>query len=195
MRNLTPAAEIEMGWMRSKQTGQLARVLVLPILAASMLAAACADGDGDGGDATLRASLRLKPDASVVQKGERITVEVQVRDAKGAQRPAAFQFILDYDEKILRAVELQEGPYVGEMGPSTFCLTNAINEEEGIAALACASTGDTDKPKGSGTIAVIEFEALEPGTSVLKLEKVVLASALGAEIVTEVGGGKVEVRE
>lgn len=179
--------------MRSNQMGRHARILVPLILAASILAGACADGDG--GEPTLSASLRLKPDASVVDKGERITVEVQVRDAKGAQRPAAFQFVLDYDEKILRALELQEGPYVGEMGPSTFCLTNAINEEEGRAALACASTGDTDKPKGSGTIAVIEFEALAPGSSALTLEKVVLASALGVEIVTKVGGGKVEVRE
>jgi hypothetical protein len=130
-----------------------------------------------------------------------VVVDITVENAPTF---ASYEFHLAFDPSVLGFVSVTGGGDILEnagrdslcLGPDTDDLKNAI------VSYACASTGGTGGPLGSGVLATLTFEALCPGDADLafvpvgedlSVDAVSLSSVLGDSINTQGVSGQVNV--
>lgn len=110
----------------------------------------------------------VHPDEMVVKVGDVFEVYVNVCDVFWLQ---GFDFMLTYDTCVLDCLGLEEGTFMSSFG-DTFIAMNEVNDkfssECGRVWLAIAILGE-GYADGSGTLAVIRFNATAVGESVLNL--------------------------
>jgi len=110
--------------------------------------------------------------SSVVDKelvaGETFTVNVKIDDVTELY---AFEFRLNYDPEILKAVSVQTSFLNGP----TFVGRKSMNNEEGVVWVAITSWYPAGPTTGSGTLATITFEVKDKGETDLDLYRTKLA--------------------
>jgi len=151
----------------------------------------CAQAQGQG--ATVRP---VPPRESPISGGPPFTVSVVVENVSNL---GAFQFEMTFDPRILRLVEIKEGPFLGSSNRQVQCLSP--QKAEGSVSLACVTLGATPAgPDGSGELATITFDPVAEGSSPLRIQRLILtdppaqllpANALDASVtvVSELGQG------
>jgi len=110
----------------------------------------------------------VHPDEVMVKVGEVFDVYVNVCDVFGLQ---GFDFMLTYDTDVLDCLGLEEGTFLSSFG-DTFIAMNEVDDkfssELGRVWFAIAILGE-GYADGSGTLAVLRFNATAVGESVLNL--------------------------
>jgi len=108
------------------------------------------------------------PDKMKVKVSDVFKVYINISDVSGLQ---GFDFMLTYNTSILDCLALEEGTFLSRVG-NTFIAKQEINDkfssEFGRVWLAIAILGQ-GCANGSGTLAVIKFNATAVGESVLDL--------------------------
>ncbi len=141
--------------------------------------------------------LELSPSTQDVDVGAG-AVEVRVkisptRASKGTQ-PAAYQFTLSFDKKILKAESVAEGGYLVGLGRAPLCPAKTVDNNSGQVLVACASFAGGQSGEKSADLAVVKFSPLSSGTSAIKLSDVTLTNSLSDDVQFSTVDGAVTVR-
>lgn len=117
---------------------------------------------------TTETKVYVHPEETRVKVGEVFDIYINVNNASRLQ---GFDFMLMYDTNVLDCLALEEGAFFPSFG-ETFVAKEEINDEfnyeYGRVWLAIVILGK-DYADGSGTLAVIQFNATAVGESVLDL--------------------------
>lgn len=109
-------------------------------------------------------TFRVSPSFQNVAVGQNVDVDILVQNAPTF---ASYEFHLAFDPSVLEFVAVTGGGDILEdagrdplcLGPEPDDLSNAI------VSYACASTGGSGGPFGSGTLATVRFRAVCPGSA------------------------------
>jgi len=117
---------------------------------------------------TTETTVSVHPEETKVKVGDVFDIYINVNNVSGLQ---GFDFMLTYDTDALDCLALEEGAFFPSFG-DTFVAKEEINDEfnceSGRVWLAVVILGK-DYADGSGTLAVIQFNATAVGESVLDL--------------------------
>lgn len=134
--------------------------------------------------------VKIDPSVKNVTRGEIFKVNVTVTDVVDLY---LWTFSLRWNSSILNITNIAEGPFLIQGGPTFFTYAE-INYTGGyVREATCTLLGGIPGVSGSGTIAIITFEAMTEGASPLDLYDVVLLDSLGNAIPTNVVDGEVNV--
>jgi len=134
--------------------------------------------------------VKIDPSVKNVTRGEIFEVNVTVTDVVDLY---LWIFSIRWDSSVLNITNIAEGPFLQQGGPTTFMWAE-INYAGGyVREATCTLLGPIPGVSGSGTIAIITFEALTEGASPLDLYDVVLLDSLGNAIPINVVDGEVNV--
>lgn len=121
--------------------------------------------------------------SSLVHPGQTFSVSINVG---GVSNLAGYQFSFSFNPAVVSATGISAGSF---LSGGAFA-GGAINNAAGTIAL---TTGSGATVSGSGTLAVIFFTALGPGSSGLNLSNVMLLDASGKPINFAVSNGSITV--
>jgi general secretion pathway protein D len=94
----------------------------------------------------------------------------------------AFQFDLSYNPSLLQANVITEGGFLPS-GGATFFIPGMIDNVAGAVTFnADTLIGSTSGVGGSGTLMIVQFQIISPGTSPLVLSNVILLDSTLADI-------------
>lgn len=112
-----------------------------------------------------------------VTVGDTVQVTVQMQGASGPV--AAAQAEVVYNPAVLEFRSVAPGGFLSGTGRQVVCppAVAAPAQSSGRATFACASTGASDGPMGSGTLVTLTFGAIGPGQSSLALEGIGLVNS------------------
>lgn len=178
-------------WSR---TGTVALIaLTIGVLGLALQPSAEAGGPGP--------VIRVSPSFQNVAVGGSVEVDIVVENAPTF---AAYEFHLAFDPAVLGFVSVTLGGEILEdAGRNSLCLGPEPEDlENAIVSYACASTGGTGGPFGSGVLARVTFQALCPGGTELAfvpvgkdltVDAVSMGSILGDSIDTQGVAGEVNI--
>ena len=108
-----------------------------------------------------------------VAPGDTFAVDVNI---SGTADLYAFQLDLAFDPTLLEATSVSEGSFLGGGVPgNTFFIPGAIDNTLGTVSLNADSLiGPPPGVTGNGTLLIVDFTALNPGTSALTIENEIL---------------------
>jgi hypothetical protein len=113
------------------------------------------------------ASTAVSTDAPAFQ------VRLLIDDVTNVQGLGGYTLLMDYNPAAVRALTVEDSGYVGSTGNASLCPSSAIEHETGRLGLFCftipvfSGPGPrTDEPQ---VLAVISFEAVAPGSTVLDI--------------------------
>jgi hypothetical protein len=132
-------------------------VMVLPPLTARAFYAAVS-----------QATVFVDPAKVTAGVNETIQIRVNISDVSNLQ---GFDFMLAYDSRVLNCSNLEEGSFMSEFGPTFVAkleIDNSFSSESGRVWFAVAILGK-GWADGNGTLAVISFETVAAGQTVLNL--------------------------
>lgn len=110
------------------------------------------------------------PQEKISAKGAPFPIRVLI---DGVENLGAFEFQFAFDAKVLKFVEVKEGPFLGSSGREVMCLPHRAGE--GLVEFKCLTLRATPSgPSGSGVLATVTFEPLAEGTSGLKLRRITI---------------------
>ena len=136
-------------------------------------------------------TVKVSPYSSSHELGSEFTVEVRIDNANDI---GAYQFKLSFDPSILQAVSVEDGGFLGSTGRSVSTMPPSIDNGAGSITFGAYSTdGGTPGPSGSGTLSVVHFHAVAPGTSPLNLSDDLITSTGGDLQSHDTVNGSVEV--
>jgi len=136
-------------------------------------------------------TLRLEPATQTVQPGAVFTTTVQI---DGAVDLGAFEFTLGFNPGALQVQQVTLGSFLASTGRSVGALGPTINNQAGTVAFGAFSFGTPAGPNGSGTLAVITWNATNSGSSPLTFSGVQLTDSLGqAQVPVNTASGSVTV--
>lgn len=137
------------------------------------------------------AIISLQPSALTPVTGSSFSVSVDITSATDLY---AFQFDVTFDPQVLSAVGVTEGPFLPLAGPTLFVPGNIDNVAGSITFTADALIGAGPGVSGSGSLAVIGFQALAAGNTAIDLLGITLLNSdLIADTSFSVTGNVVEV--
>jgi Cohesin domain/PEP-CTERM motif len=121
-------------------------------------------------------ALTFSVDSATVNVNDIFSINVRVADAVDL---TSWQFDLGYDETLLQAQLVTEGPFLASFGttlfPPTVFTPGIIDNTTGLISLVANAFADLPPlPSGSGVLATIQFKALAEGTSLLTLSNTFL---------------------
>ncbi len=106
------------------------------------------------------ATVRLVPSAPSYRVGDRLTVEVRIENATNV---GSVPFHLRYNRQVLEFVPpAAQGPFLTSDGANTAFLAND-NPPGGEIVVGLSRLGGGDGMTGSGTLALFQFQAINPG--------------------------------
>jgi len=105
---------------------------------------------------------------------QNFTININIKNATELN---SFNFELTYNPEILEVLEIQEGPFLNSIGPTSIFLKE-INNAEGYLQFGVKLTSQQGA-SGNGTLAIIEFHVKELGASKLILSEIVLKDVAG----------------
>lgn len=112
------------------------------------------------------ATISVSPFSTSVVAGRNFDVRVVVDSISDLY---AYQFDIAFDPSIVRATGVSAGALLGNAGATLFVPGDIDNTVGIIAAIANSLQGSLGGVTGTGELAIIEFEALKPGTTQLTL--------------------------
>jgi len=130
-------------------------------------------------------AIKVRPDAQVINKGEKITIEIFIENITGL---SAADVQLQFNPTVLQAqdadtakdgIQVQAGVFL----KPDFVPVNIIDNKTGLAQYALVQVAPTKAVDGSGVLASITFEAIADGVSDLAFVKTDLANT-GAESIS-----------
>jgi general secretion pathway protein D len=106
------------------------------------------------------ATVRLVPSAPSYKVGDRVTVEVRIENGSNV---GSVPFHLRYNSQVLEFVPpAEQGPFLTSDGTNTVFLAND-SAGGGEVVVGLSRLGGGDGVTGSGTLAVFQFQAINPG--------------------------------
>ncbi len=114
--------------------------------------------------------ISVEPSYLQVSPGEEFTVNITV-DPEGNETYGA-QYILNFDNVLLRALRQKQGSFLSQDGANTKIYSNEINNTLGRTRYVETRMFVDYGVNSSGVLANITFRALEPGICTLNLSKV-----------------------
>src|SRR5580704_16132375 len=106
--------------------------------------------------------LTISLPSQLVTVGDTVTLDVDIANVTDLY---TFQFSVDFDPSILQAATTTEGSFL-PLGGSTFFIPGTIDNVGGtITLLAATLEGMIPGVSGSGTLAILGFDAVALGTS------------------------------
>ena len=174
------------------------RLAVLVIVAAGALGLIVNSSALAGGP---KPTIRVSPSFQNVAVNGDVVVGIRI---EGAPVFAAYEFHLSFDPSVLRYQSITRGgDILADAGRTPLCLgPDTVDLENGIVSYACASTGGSGGPSGSGLLATLTFRALcpdqtelafVPAGSDLSVDPVSISNPLGESIDTNGEGGDVNI--
>lgn len=122
--------------------------------------------------------------------GTDVSVDVRIADIVDLY---GYQFTLNYNASLLRAIGVTEGAFLGSAG-QTFSYGGDIDNTAGsISFIFNSLIGDIPGASGSGSLAQIRFETIGIGSSALSFSDVLFLDSLGADIAVDAGASQVGV--
>lgn len=136
------------------------------------------------------ATVSLQPSASTVSPGQVFSLEIAVNDVVDL---FAYQFDLGYNQTLVEATSIVEGPFLGA-GGSTFFIAGTIDNSSGlISATANSLLGASPGVAGSGVLASVNFRGIGAGTSPINLLNVTLLDSSLSGITPTIQNAEVSV--
>jgi len=138
-------------------------------------------------------TLYVDPPSTIVDIDEIFSVNVSIASVTDL---GGWEFRLYYRNNILNGVTAKEGPFLKQGGSTSFFtidFNNAYNTTHGIIWLTCVLQGGAPGVGGSGTLATINFTAVENGDTILHLADTVLGDSLANPITHTTTDGTVRV--
>jgi parallel beta-helix repeat protein len=108
--------------------------------------------------------LYLNPSIVYTQVGETFIVDIAVADVEDLY---SWQVNMSFNADALSIVNVTEGDFLKGQPEGTFFIIGRM--EESWALFACSTIGQYPGVTGSGTLAMLEFEAISEGESVLDI--------------------------
>jgi hypothetical protein len=139
----------------------------------------------DAGAATLRVS---PADQVALLAGGAFSVSVEIENVSNL---GTFGFGLAYDPAVVEATDVILGPFLGSSGNLVFPFGPAIGE--GWVNFSALGQGMAPGPIGAGVLAIVTFDPVGEGSSLLHLQNVALADTQSASIPAGVVDGLVAV--
>ncbi len=132
-----------------------------------------APGLARAGTGAATPALIFRPSASEVERDGVVTVDLQIDNvAELFSAPMRIK----YDNKVLKLVEVQRGPFLGSDGQQiTFSDSKA--EDIGTAIINMNRVAGAGGISGSGVLLTLKFQAIGPGVSPVRFEEVTLRDA------------------
>jgi general secretion pathway protein D len=123
--------------------------------------------------------VRLEvPSGDVGVEDPPFTIDLVVEDVANL---GAFQFELRFDPSVLGFVEIERGPFLGSSGRRVECLDPRVTSES--VRLTCVTLGAMPRgADGSGVLVTVTLDPAGPGTSLLRLDDVILTHPDGQPI-------------
>ncbi|MDB5748514.1 MAG: sorting protein [Massilia sp.] len=133
-------------------------------------------------------SVVATPDPALV--GSQVDLSVLVSDISDLY---TYQFTLTFDPGLLRVTTVTEGAFLGSAG-TTFGDTGSIDNTNGtISFLFNTLIGQVPGASGSGSLALISFEALGAGSSALAFSDLLFLDSALADIAIDATAGELDV--
>lgn len=118
-------------------------------------------------------ALIFKPSATEVPRNGTVTVDLQIDNAADL---FSAPMRIKYDNKVLKLLEVQRGPFLGSDGQQvTFSDSKA--EDAGSAIINMNRVAGAGGISGSGLLLTLKFQAIGPGVSPVRFEEVTLRDA------------------
>lgn len=142
------------------------------------------------GASAQEARVRLEvPPGVIGVEDPPFTVDVVVEDIVNI---GGFQFDLHFDPSVLTFVNVEMGPFLGSSGRRVECLDPRVGPE--YVQFVCVTLGALPPgADGSGVLATVTFDPASPGTSPLRLERVIIARLDGERIPATDEDGSISV--
>lgn len=137
----------------------------------------------------LRADAVVSTGSATVTVGSDFQVPVSIT---GVTDLFGFQFDFSYNPQILQLVSINEGPFLSSSGDTTFFFPG-IDDFGRVTGTADTILGFVPGVSGTGSLAVLNFEALAAGTSGVNLSNVKLVDSTLSDIPVTTQSGIVEV--
>jgi len=135
-------------------------------------------------------TVYVYPSAKTVKVGQDFTVEVRISEVIDLY---GWEFKLGWAPNLLDVVDVYEGPFLSQGGDTFFA--KKINNTAGYILIDCTLLGPVPGVNGTGTLAIVEFQAETQGSCVLDLYDTKLVSSDEYPIPHTVVDGNVTVSE
>jgi hypothetical protein len=140
--------------------------IILTIIVTSIIAMA-----GVGRGSTPKMAVH-PPAVNDIEPGGTFNVNVTITDVSALFN---WQFVIDFDPRILRVDNVTEGPFLGSTGENTIFLPPKIDNNQGNvfagATFQPAPSWPEEGATGSGVLATIVFSVTGRGTTTLEFDK------------------------
>jgi hypothetical protein len=123
------------------------------------------------------ASLSVSPSSVTIQNGSLSTLDIRISNAI---RLGGYEFVVKYNPAVVRvdsASDVTLGTFLASTGRTATLLSPSINNTTGRVSLGAFSFGSQTGPSGSGSLALVRFRAVGPGTSTITIENALLSTS------------------
>jgi len=145
-------------------------------------------------------SLLVEPANQTVYVGnEPVEVRLMVDDVKDPDGLGGYTLVMTYDPAVLNAIEATDSAYAESTGNDVICLSGTVDNIAGRLGLWCfifaflppVPGPQTNVPE---TIAVVTFEPVGEGSTVLDISGTLITNALGTTLAASTTNGKMIVQ-
>ncbi len=120
--------------------------------------------------------------------GSEFTIDIRVGDVGNL---GAFQFAIGFAQATIRFEEFTEGSFLGSTGRTTICSSVELGLGSWQFGCASGSTANEPGPGGSGVLGTLSLTCVQPGTSALDIQDVLLADISATEIASSTKAGSI----
>jgi hypothetical protein len=151
------------------------------------------EGSASAANAEEPGSLRLSlfPNRPSTPRGETLTVQVVL---SGARDITSVPFHLQFDPEVLQYVGARAGPALNGRSLQPIFLASVNPTRPGDLAVGLSLVRSSGTFNGSGTILLLDFQALAPGRTDLQFDKASVRGPTSAPVAAEIAGSTIEVR-
>ena len=134
-------------------------------------------------------TLILDPNQLTLTPGEDFTVSLIT---PSVQNLKAYSVTLGYDPKLIRLIEVSEGPFFSSKGETFFY--RDIDDQQGLVLIDCAILGRDLSVSGQGILATLSFTCLKVGSASITFKATDTRDTYNGTIVTTQKGALVKSR-
>ena len=155
---------------------------------------------------TYAATVKIDPPTQASPAaGGTISVDVEVENVIGMY---GYQLDLVFDNTALKFSSIEEGEFLGKDGTVTYAICGLVGQmvgfqditpgilsqvnSAGVITMAIARMGTATNVNGTGKLATVKFQVIQPKDSTIELQNVTLADSDGQTISVDVEDGAVE---
>jgi hypothetical protein len=144
-----------------------------------------------GSPAVMATTVSIQPPSSTYSVGDSFSLSINISDVTDLY---AFQFDIGFSPSILAAMGISEGTFLSGGVRTTNYIPGTIDNITGTVTFTADTLQDMiPGVMGSGSLATIDFNALDMGTSVVSLSNVILLDSNGNYISASIENGNITV--